>query len=360
MANIYQIGAGLVGRTMALDLSKDHTVFLADNNIKLLESIKSEDPTIHIKRLDVNKSNDLIKFIQNADVVLLAVPGFLGFECLKKIIISKKNVVDISFSPENSMQLDSLAKDNNVTAIIDAGVAPGIPNYILGFHNISMKIESFEYFVGGLPRHPKEPFNYKAPFSPIDVIEEYTRPARMMIDKKLIIKPALTDIESFKFKDVGLLEMFNTDGLRSILSTMSHIPNMREKTVRYPGHAKLIKSYIESGKFSPTNIDDTANQLIKEWKLGSQEEEFTVMDIILKSSTQKIHYHLFDSYDRSSNTSSMSRTTGYTATASINLLLNNKITKTGVLPPELIGSVDSCWDYVFNYLANRKVHIKRI
>ena len=65
MANIYQIGAGLVGRTMALDLSKDHTVFLADNNLELLESIKSEDPTIHIKKLDVKESNDLIKFIKN-------------------------------------------------------------------------------------------------------------------------------------------------------------------------------------------------------------------------------------------------------------------------------------------------------
>jgi saccharopine dehydrogenase-like NADP-dependent oxidoreductase len=53
MANIYQIGAGLVGRTMALDLSKNHTVFLADSNLKLLESIKNEDPSIHIKRLDV-------------------------------------------------------------------------------------------------------------------------------------------------------------------------------------------------------------------------------------------------------------------------------------------------------------------
>lgn len=360
MANIYQIGAGLVGRTMALDLSKNHTVFLADSNLKLLESIKNEDPSIHIKRLDVKKQNNLINFIKNADIVLLAVPGFLGFECLKKIIISKKNVVDISFSPENSMQLDSLAKENDVTAIIDAGVAPGIPNYILGYHNTSMKIESFEYFVGGLPKYPKEPFNYKAPFSPVDVIEEYTRPARMMINKQLITKPALTDIESIEFEDAGMLEMFNTDGLRSILSTMSHIPNMREKTVRYPGHASIIKSYIESGKFSPENINDTAHQLLKEWKLGPQEEEFTVMDIILKSSTKKIHYHLFDSYDKASNTSSMSRTTGYTATASINLLLDKKITKTGVLPPELVGSLDSCWDYIFNYLANRKVHIKRI
>ena len=65
MANIYQIGAGLVGRTMALDLSKNHTVFLADSNLKLLESIKNEDPSIHIKRLDVKKQNDLISFIKN-------------------------------------------------------------------------------------------------------------------------------------------------------------------------------------------------------------------------------------------------------------------------------------------------------
>ena len=76
------------------------------------------------------------------------------------------------------------------------------------------------------------------------------------------------------------------------------------------------------------------------------------MDIILKSSTKKIQYYLFNSYDRALNTSSMSRTTSQFTTASINLLLNKKNTKTGVLPPELIGSIDSCWDYVFSYLGN--------
>ena len=240
MANIYQIGAGLVGRTMALDLSKEHTVFLADNDLGRLESIKYEDDSIHIKRVDVKKLDEVSNFIKNADIVLLAVPGFLGFQALKKIIINKKNVVDISFSPEDTLSLNKLAKENSVTVIVDSGVAPGIPNYILGYHDRLISINSFEYFVGGLPKNPVPPFNYKAPFSPIDVIEEYTRPARMMINSKIITKPALSDIELKDFGELGTLESFNTDGLRSILKTMPHILNMKEKTIRYPGHAKLI------------------------------------------------------------------------------------------------------------------------
>ena len=233
MANIYQIGAGLVGRTMALDLSKKHNVFLADNNHEKLKSIKHEDNSIHIKKINVKKLDEVSNFIKDADIVLLAVPGFLGFKALKNIILNRKNVVDISFSPEDTLSLNQLAKENNVTAIVDAGVAPGIPNYILGYHDKSISIDYFEYFVGGLPKKPKPPFNYKAPFSPIDVIEEYIRPARMMINSK-IIKPALSDIELINFGELGNLEIFNTDGLRSILKTMPHIPNMKEKPFDIP------------------------------------------------------------------------------------------------------------------------------
>ena len=87
-------------------------------------------------------------------------------------------------------------------------------------------INSFKYYVGGLPKFPKEPFNYKAPFSPIDVIEEYTRPARMIVNGELITKTALSEIESINLKDSFELEAFNTDGLRSILHTMSHVKNI--------------------------------------------------------------------------------------------------------------------------------------
>ncbi len=360
MANIYQIGAGLVGRTMALDLSKDHTVFLADNNLGRLESIKHEDNSIHISKVDVKKLDEVSCFIKNADIVLLAVPGFLGFQALKNIIINKKNVVDISFSSENTLSLNQLAKENNVTVIVDAGVAPGIPNYILGYHDKSIAINSFEYFVGGLPKNPKPPFRYKAPFSPIDVIEEYTRPARMMMESKIITKPALSDIEQINFGDLGTLEAFNTDGLRSILDTMPHISNMKEKTIRYPGHAKLMTRYIDEGMFNPEKIEDTLTKLFEEWRLKPKEKEFTILDIIIKSKEKKIHYRLYDEYDEKTNSSSMSRTTGFTATATVNLLLDKRYQKTGVFPPEIIGRENLCWEYINHYLVDRNVIIKTL
>ena len=357
MANIYQIGSGMVGSVMALDLAKDHSVFLADNDEKTLNIISSINPNIKTTFLDANNHSALNRFIQPADIVLLAVPGFLGYKALETIIKANKNVVDISFSPENTLSLDSIAKDHNVVAIVDAGVAPGIPNYLLGYYNSKLKIESFKYYVGGLPKNPKPPFLYKAPFSPIDVIEEYTRPARIKINGKIIKKDAVSECEILKFDNVGELEAFNTDGLRSLLYTMPQIPNLKEKTLRYPGHAKIIKEYKKNGKFEADKIQDTMKLLFNEWKLEAGEPEFTVMDIYIKGETELIHYHLYDEYKIDTNSSSMSRTTGYTATASINLILNNIYKSPGVSPPEMVGSQKGAWDFVKNYLEQRDVNI---
>ena len=342
---------------MALDLAKSHNVSLSDNNIEILNKIKSQDNSISIHELDVKDKIALQEWIKPADIVLLAVPGFLGYDALKIIIESGKNVVDISFSPENVLELNNLAKQKDVIAVVDAGVAPGIPNYLLGYWNTKMDIHAFHYCVGGLQKNPTPPFYYKAPFSPIDVIEEYTRPARMVVDGELVTKPALSEIETITFEECGELEAFNTDGLRSILSTMSHIPNMKEKTLRYPKHASLMKDYKEKGLFNAENIHDTSEKLFKEWQLKENEEEFTIMDILIEDKENKIEYHLYDEFDIDSNTTSMARTTGYTATATINLILEKLWNSTGVFPPETIGEKEQCLDYILSYLSNRNISI---
>ena len=358
MAKIFQIGAGLVGRTMAIDLAKNHELHLADFNYSLLQKIQSKCPSIKIKQLDATDKNQLQAFIKQADIVLLAVPGFLGFQALKCILEAEKNVVDISFSAEDSMALSSIAESKGVTAIVDAGVAPGIPNYLLGYHDSLMKIESFEYYVGGLPKQPKPPYNYKAPFSPIDVIEEYTRPARMMVNRILVEKPALSDIEIKAFKDAGNLEAFNTDGLRSILTTMPHIPNMKEKTLRFPGHANLMQSLHKSGKFDPDQIEATSKSLLKEWELSPGESEFTILDVIIKGENKSISYHLYDEYDKKNDMTSMSRSTGFTATATIELILNGYFKDNGIFPPELVGKKDGCTKFILDYLKDRDLSIE--
>ena len=359
MKKIFQVGAGLVGKTMALDLSKNYELHLGDTNLDLLNEIKNEDQSIHIQKIDIQDKENFRTWIADADIVLLAVPGFLGFEALRLIIECGKNVVDISFSPENVLSLNDLAIENDVCAVVDAGVAPGIPNFLLGYWNEKIKVNSFDYMVGGLPKNPSPPYNYKAPFSPIDVIEEYTRPARMRINSQVVTKPALSDLEIFNFSEVGQLEAFNTDGLRSLLTTMTHIPNMKEKTLRYPGHAKLIQTMIDDGLFNNKNFDSTINRLFKDWKLKEDEPEFTILDINIFSDSKNIHYHLYDETDDISKSSSMARTTGFTATATINMLLNNLWRKKGVFPPELVGKNEQCIDFLLSYLSSRNVTISQ-
>ena len=370
MSKIIVLGAGMVGSAMAIDLAKQHQVSLTDIDPEALNKAGQKCGDLSTKLLDVTNKQALQEELSSYDLVINAVPGFLGFETLRAIIEAGKNVIDIAFFPENSLELDELAKKHQVTAIVDCGVAPGMDNVILGYHNEIMKLTDFECLVGGLPKTKKWPFCYKAPFSPIDVIEEYTRPARYVENGKEIVREPLTDCEYVEFEGVGTLEAFNSDGLRSIIHTMPHIPNMKEKTLRYPGHVEYVKVLKESGFFDSEEmmidgknvspLDFTCGILFKEWKLEDEEPELTVMRVRLKGEnangeSEEVVYSLYDEYCSETKTSSMARTTGYTATAAANLVLDGLFTEKGVFPPELVGKNKQCFDYFMTYLKERNI-----
>jgi len=371
MKNIIVLGAGMVGSAMAIDLAKKHKVTLTDLNLERLNFVKNKCGELSILELDVTDKGKLQSIIKPYDLVICAVPGFLGYETLRRIIDAEKNVIDISFFPENSLDLDKFAKEKGVTAIVDCGVAPGMDNIILGYYNEKLKLTDFECLVGGLPKVKKWPFFYKAPFSPMDVIEEYTRPARYVENGHLVVREPLTDCEFLEFEKVGTLESFNSDGLRSIIFTMPHIKNMKEKTLRYPGHVEYVRVLKETGFFSPKKVnvkgvevsplDFTSKLLFNEWKLGDTEAELTVMRVKVKGTNkdgevEEITYNLYDEYDPTTQTSSMARTTGYTATAAANLFLEGLFLERGVFPPELVGKHEVCFNYFMNYLKERNIH----
>lgn len=359
------LGAGMVGRAIAIDLAASHNVTSFDISSQSLQVLAEKNKTIKCIQADLADFKNYPFLLKDFDYIISAVPGFMGYKTLEAVIKAGKNVVDISFFPEDALQLDALAKEKNVTAVVDCGVAPGMSNLILGYHNAQMKIDSFECMVGGLPKKRIKPFEYKAPFSPIDVLEEYTRPARYVENGSIVVKPALSDAELIDFAKAGTLESFNTDGLRSILFTMSHIPNMKEKTLRYPGHIALMQSLIRAGFLNTqpvqfkgqlvSPLEFTSALLFNQWKLGSTEEEFTLMTIEIKGEGKTIHYELYDEYDAATQTSSMSRTTGYTATAALHMLINKLFTQTGVFPPELVGSDAGCFAFILGYLEQRNI-----
>lgn len=370
MKKIIVLGAGMVGRAMAIDLCKDLEVYSADISEENLSKLSQHN--IKTIKADLSNKETIKELIADKDLVIGAVPGFMGFETFKTVIESGKNTSDISFFDEDPFVLNDLAIKNNVTAVMDIGVAPGMDNIILGYHNKRMQVSDFICLVGGLPAARIWPYEYKAPFSPADVLEEYTRPARFVADGKLITKPALSEPELMLFDDIGTLEAFNSDGLRSLIKTMPDIPNMIERTLRYPGHIELMRVFRESGFFSKEEIDIkgkkirpldlTSKLLFPLWKLGDEEKEFTVMRVIVsgKEDGKKVTYtyDLFDRYDSTTKTSSMARTTGYTCTATARLILEDRFMRKGVSTPEFVGEDENCFKGIFAYLKERNINYK--
>ncbi|NTV84399.1 MAG: Gfo/Idh/MocA family oxidoreductase, partial [Bacteroidales bacterium] len=270
MTNISILGAGLVGFPIALDLSKDEnfSVTLCDIREERLDQIR-EKYGLNTIQADLSDASAVRKIIRDADLVVSAVPGYLGFQTLKLIIEEGKNVIDIAFFPEDLFELQELAERKGVIAISDIGVAPGMSNILTAYGSKKLdKTEKVRIYVGGLPKVRQLPFEYRAVFSPIDVIEEYTRPARFIRDGKLVEMPALTEPEYLNFPGIGTLEAFNSDGLRSLIRTID-CPDMIEKTLRYPGHIGKIKLLKECGLFSTETIN-VKGQLIRPIDLTTQ------------------------------------------------------------------------------------------
>jgi saccharopine dehydrogenase-like NADP-dependent oxidoreductase len=365
MKKVIVLGAGLVGKAMAIDLAKSFDVTSVDISEQALAEVSKHG--IKTQKIDFSNLQLLSSTLQPFDLVVGAVPGFMGFQTVKTVIEAGKNMVDISFFPEDPFLLDELAKKHNVAVVTDCGVAPGMGNIILGYHNKRMKIQNYECLVGGLPLVREWPYEYKAVFSPIDVIEEYIRPARYVQNNAVVIKEPLSDPELIQFDGVGTLESWNSDGLRSLIKTMPNIPNMIEKTLRYPGCIEYLRVLRETGFFSYEEIDVkgqkvrpidvTAKLLFPKWKLKPGEEEFTVMRIRMSGEENgKPKTYQYNLLDRTKDgTLSMARTTGYTCTAALHLVADGKFNRKGICPPEYLGEEESHFNFVVDYLKERKV-----
>jgi saccharopine dehydrogenase-like NADP-dependent oxidoreductase len=227
----------------------------------------------------------------------------------------------------------------------------------------------FKCVVGGLPVDRHWPFEYKAPFSPVDVIEEYTRPARLRRGGQVVTVPALSGLEELEFPEIGALEAFNTDGLRTLLQTCE-TPDMVEKTMRYPGHAEWMLGLRESGFFDtePLQLGETkvppiavTSQLLERaWAFQKGEEDLTVMRLRVEGRKggrgERHTYDLLDRYDVANGISSMARTTGYTCTAMVRLLTRGLYREPGITPPELVGRDQACFQFVMKELDDRGIH----
>lgn len=360
-----------MGGAVAGDLAADgeFRVRVCDNSEAVLDRF-ADCRGIETMHADLSREGAVASAVSGADLVVGAVPGSIGFQTVRRVIEAEKDIVDISFFPEDPFRLDGLARKRGVRCLVDMGIAPGCSNLVCGNAMETFReISEFSCMVGGLPEERKLPWEYQAPFSPSDVLEEYTRPARLVRDGKVLTLPPLTELELVDFPGVGTLEAFLTDGLRTLLRG-GRIPNMVEKTLRYPGYVEKVLLLRETGFLDSLEVETaggpavplelTSSLLFKAWEQKPGDRDLTVMRMKVVgregggSPVTRV-WELLDRYDGKSGTTSMARTTGYTCTAGVRLLAGGKWKEAGVHPPENVGRVADCYSFVMDQLRERGV-----
>ena len=322
------LGGGMVGAAIAFDLASEPAlaVTVMDKRAEPLAAIK-EQTGVATQEVDVTEPDAIREAVASFDLVMGALPGAIGLGALGAVVDAGKAYCDVSYMIEEAIDITPKAKARGVPVVIDCGIAPGLSHMMAGYAaSVLDPCERIDIYAGGLPAERRWPFEYKAAFSPNDVLEEYTRPARHVERGAVVVREALSEPELLDFPGVGTLEACNTDGLRTLLRTL-RVADMREKTLRYPGHAALMRALRETGFFSKEPIsvggsrvrprDVTSQLLFPKWTFAPGEADVTVLRVCAQGrrngAPAALTWQLLDRYDPVSGLRSIPRTTAFVA-----------------------------------------------
>ena len=366
------LGSGKIGSVIAQDFSKTGAeITLSDIDIN---RAKQAAKPINAKytKFDTSDHDSMVKTLSQYDLVLCALPGDYGYSALKTCVEVGKNMVDVSFNPEDSTELDEKVKKAGLTIIPDCGVAPGLSNLLVGYGASQLdSVEEAKIMVGGIPEKEVPPLGYTVTWSADGLIDEYIRDVSIVQDGEMVKVPALSGLEFIDFPGVGTLEAFYTDGLRTLTKSFPDIKNLYEKTLRYPGHVEKIKLLRELGFFSEDTVHvqgfDVMPKMVSARIFERSLTKPDVGDILAmridvtgeKGGKKKgYRYHVLEYQDHATGVSAMARTTAYTASIVARILVDGGINKKGVIPLQMLGPDHKFVKKVFNELKKRDVEVK--
>jgi len=371
------LGCGNIGSVIAEDLAdsvSEVEITIADAVKERAEAAASRIDGVNWLRLDATDHLALVETLEKNDLAIGALPGDYGYRTLQAAIKAGVGMVDVSFTPENPLELDRYAKNAEVTIIPDCGVAPGLSNMLIGFAASKLdRVREAHIMVGGIPEYFIPPLGYTITWSVEGLIDEYMRDVKIIQEGDIVQVPALSGLEEIEFPEVGKLEAFFTDGLRTLVHSFPNAWSMWEKTLRYPGHIEKIRLLKELGFFSESDMIvgsiRVSPRLMTAKILERSLTKSDVPDILAmtvevagerEGTESKFKYYLLDRYDRVRRVTAMARTTAYTASVVAQKLIKGAIKEKGIVPPERLGMNSSLFRSILSDLMEKGVRIKEV
>jgi saccharopine dehydrogenase-like NADP-dependent oxidoreductase len=374
---IVVLGCGNIGSVAAKDLAENlpsAEIVMSDVNKARAEEAASKIGRENVSWIQTNASNhsELASTLEKFDLVVGALPGWMGYEACKAAISAKVNMVDVSYMPEDVMTLNKAALKAKVCIIPDCGMSPGIGSILAGRAVSKLdNVESLHMLNGGLPEKPVPPLGYVITWSVSDLIDMYSRKVNIVKDGKVVQVEAMTGLEEVKLPKVGKLEAFYTDGLRTMLYSIKGVKDMWEKSLRYPGHVEKIKLLKSLGFFDEKTVEvgsmqiaprDLAAKLLEKKLKRPEIPDIVVMliEVVGLKNNKRVQYtyQMLDRCDKKHQVTSMARTTAYTTSMVAQLVAKDAIKEKGVIPPEKLGMNDGVYRRFMNMMTKRKLVVK--
>lgn len=294
---------------------------------------------------DLSDPGTLVRLISQYDLAVGALPSRYGFQAMRAAIEARRSYVDLSFCPEDPLLLEAEARHAGVTIIPDCGLAPGLSNLIVGRAMADGPLDELHIQVGGIAEDSKRPYGYVVTWSVEDLLEEYTRPARIVQGGRPTTVPVLGRLETLTVPGIGDLEAFDTDGLRTLLSL--NIREMDEKTLRWPGHVAAVTPLLKDGSLVET---------IRRECITDPPRDLVILKIELRRDKKKMEHLMIDRFD--GRLTAMARTTALTCSAIAQLMAQGGVRETGVVPPERLGRDPSAYNFILTALSNHGISLR--
>ncbi|MBX3113981.1 MAG: saccharopine dehydrogenase NADP-binding domain-containing protein [Fimbriimonadaceae bacterium] len=340
MQNTFAIlGSGMQGTAAAYDIAKfadDPQVLMGDMSLE--QATKSANRVNQLvgkeicipRQVDAMNEESLSAFLHEADIVISCVPYWMHPHIAKVAIDTITDMVDLGGNTDITMKtlaLDQAAKDAEVTLVPDTGLAPGLVNNI-GLYMIENieKCDSVKLYCGVLPQNPKPPFNYKLTFNMEGLVTEYDYEAIVLRNGEIATVPTLTEVEDLHIKQLGDMEAFVTSGGTSTAphTLKGKVTNYEYKTIRFPGHAHLMKIFKDFGFWNEGKINVKGTEIVPKdvfnATFGPELEKFVDQDLCAvrgvgvgmdKGQPTRIQIDIFDKQCPDTGFTSMERLTGF-------------------------------------------------
>jgi len=347
--NVLILGGGAQGRVIAADLaaaSPQAKVSVAD----VLKPVLPQLPNLGWLEADLGDANVVVRLLASHDLAVGALPARLGFQAMRAAIEAKRPMVDVSFSEEDPLDLDSDARKAGIALVPDCGLAPGLSHLLVGRAVKRYgRPKEVTIQVGGVATDATRPYGYVVTWSLEDLVAEYTRPARIVRDGKPVSVPALSGLEHVEIEGAGTMERFYSDGLRTLLRTLPGVPDMREMTLRWPGHVEKVIQLMRD------------NRLVEEFRrecVVEPPDDLVAMEVRMTWDDVERKWTLIDRYDPKLQMTAMARTTALTTAAAARLGVERGLGSPGVKPLELIAEDAKAADFILAALAARGIQVQ--